>query len=177
MVSFPRCDNVSLLATSPEKKNPLHRLYAQGHDYHISVNTIMNFIPNSRGAPHTYFAPVGALLSSLPFHRRNMQGKERLRHLPCSQTAHRRVTQTGRWEVSLCSLYILLVLTVCCFSLARFMGVFILVMFCRLVRDSGGRNIDRHSSWSTRRWVAKIEQQWRKEDVDLTNIAELREQT
>lgn len=59
MVSFPRCDNVSLLATSPEKKkNPLHRLYAQGHDYHISVDTIMIFIPNSRGAPHTYFAPV-----------------------------------------------------------------------------------------------------------------------
>lgn len=66
MVSFPRCDNVSLLATSPEKKNPLHRLYAQGHDYHISVNTIMIFIPNSRGAPHTYFAPVRGPLIFTP---------------------------------------------------------------------------------------------------------------
>lgn len=57
------------------------------------------------------------------------------------------------------------------------MGTLILVMLCRLVRDSDGRNIDRHQSGSTRWWISKIEQQWWKEDMDLTNISELREQT
>lgn len=175
MVSFSRCDNVALLATFPEKRTLFTGCMLKTLTT-IDLSIQLSFLSLIPGVLHTHTLHLfGVFLSSLPFHRRNMQGKERLRHLPGSQTAHRRVTQTGRREGSLCSLDMLLVLAVCCFSLARFMGVFILVMFCRLVRDSGGRNIDRHSSGSTRWWVAKIEQQWRK-DVDLTNIAELREQ-